>query len=128
MGDHTLSLTELAETSGIEARTVRSYIERGLLPGAQNRGRGATYTADHLNRLRLIQALRRARPNITLSEIRIRLQQLTPQQISGIAAGSITATVLMDVTGENDAPEAAQAVGNAEPDATERDAGTRPDG
>jgi len=87
-----LTLSELAVETGIEPRTIRSYIERGLLPGAQSRGRGATYSQEHLARLRLIQAVRRARPTITLGELRIHLQQLTPAQIQGIAGGSVTAT------------------------------------
>lgn len=87
----TYSLTDLAELTGIEPRTIRSYIERGLLPGADARGRGATYSAEHLSRLQVIQAFRRARPNIALSEVRILLQQLTPDQIYSFASGDITA-------------------------------------
>ena len=70
----------------------RSYIERGLLPGAQTRGRAASYSAEHLSRLEVIKSLRRARPNITLSEIRIFLQGLNPEQIRALAGGSITAS------------------------------------
>ena len=88
-----LSLTDLAEATGFEARTIRSYIERGLLPSSDMRGRGATYSAEHLARLQVIQALRRARPKITLSEIRILLQQLKPEQIKSLAGGSISAIV-----------------------------------
>jgi DNA-binding transcriptional MerR regulator len=87
------SLSELADLTGIEARTIRSYIERGLLAGAQARGRGATYSAEQLSRLQVIQSLRRARPTIALSEIRILLQQLTPEQIGSLAGGSISAVV-----------------------------------
>src|SRR5271157_2972339 len=94
MDDLLLSLAQLADKSGIEPRTIRSYIERGLLPGAQSRGRGAGYFAEHLNRLRVIQHLRRLRPNATLNDIRMQLQHLTPQQIQAFAHGSITAAVL----------------------------------
>jgi DNA-binding transcriptional MerR regulator len=85
------SLTELADASGIEARTIRSYIERGLLPGADARGRTASYSTEHLSRLEVIKALRRARPNIALGEIRILLQELKPEQIRSLAGGSIIA-------------------------------------
>jgi DNA-binding transcriptional MerR regulator len=91
MPEESYSLTDLAEVTGIEERTIRSYIERGLLPGAQTRGRGASYSSEHLSGLHLIRSLRRARPNITLSEIRIVLQGLAPQEIHTLAAGSITA-------------------------------------
>lgn len=93
MGE-TYSLADLSNRTGIESRTIRSYIERGLLPNADARGRAASYSDDHLTRLRVIQALRRARPNITLSEIRILLQQLTPEQVHALAHGSITASSL----------------------------------
>jgi len=91
MEETSLTLVELSEASGIESRTIRSYIERGLLSGAESRGRGAVYTNEHLTRLRVIQALRRARPNIQLSEIRLLFQQLSPQQIRNLASGSLTA-------------------------------------
>lgn len=85
------SLTELADATGFEERTIRSYIERGLLAGAQTRGRGASYSREHLSRLLVVKSLRRARPNIGLSEIRIFLQGLSPEQINGLATGSISA-------------------------------------
>jgi DNA-binding transcriptional MerR regulator len=90
----TYSLADLSDQTGIESRTIRSYIERGLLPNADTRGRTASYSDEHLTRLRVIQAMRRARPNITLSDVRILLQQLTPEQIHALAHGSITASSL----------------------------------
>jgi len=92
MSENSYSLNDLANATGIEMRTIRSYIERGLLPGADARGRAASYSEEHLSRLHFINSLRRARPNIALSEIRIVLQQLAPEQIHGLARGSITAT------------------------------------
>lgn len=91
MSEEIYSLNDLADAVGIEPRTIRSYIERGLLPGAEARGRAASYSKEHLSRLRVIKALRRARPNIALSEIRIVLQGLNPEQIHSLAGGSITA-------------------------------------
>jgi DNA-binding transcriptional MerR regulator len=86
------SLIDLAEVAGVEARTIRSYIERGLLPGALNKGRAASYSQEHLSRLEIIKSLRRARPNITLSEIRIFLEGLNPERLHALAGGSITAS------------------------------------
>jgi len=51
------TLAELAEESGIPARTIRFYIARGLLDGPVKAGRGAVYTAEHLARLEKIKAL-----------------------------------------------------------------------
>ena len=92
MAAESYSLTELAGATGLEERTIRSYIERGLLPGANARGRASSYSDEHLARLNIIMSLRRARPNIGLSEIRIFLQNLSPEQIKRFADGEITAT------------------------------------
>ena len=91
MAHDSYSMKELAKTTGIEPRTIRNYIERGLLPNSRTRGRGASYSTEHVARLRAIQGLRRARPGITLNGIRILLQQLKPEQIHRLAEGSITA-------------------------------------
>jgi DNA-binding transcriptional MerR regulator len=113
MEPESYSLNDLAEATGFEARTIRGYIERGLLPAAEARGRGATYSAEHITRLRAIQILRRARPKIQLSEIRIFLQQMSPQQISDFCSGELraTATALAEAIDEIDEPEALRAVG-----------------
>jgi DNA-binding transcriptional MerR regulator len=113
MAARSYSLNDLAEATGFEARTIRSYIERGLLPAAEARGRGASYSAEHLNRLRAIQILRRARPNIQLNEIRLFLQQMSPQHISDFCSGSLraTATALAATIDEAEEPEALRAIG-----------------
>src|SRR5262249_39135160 len=113
MDAESYSLNDLAEATGFEARTIRSYIERGLLPSAEARGRGASYSVEHLNRLRAIQILRRARPNIQLNEIRLFLQQMSPQQIADFCSGSLraTATALADTIDETEEPEALRAIG-----------------
>jgi DNA-binding transcriptional MerR regulator len=92
MSNGSYSLAELAGVTGLEERTIRSYIERGLLAGANARGRAASYSDEHLARLNVIMSVRRARPNIGLSEIRIFLQNLSPEQIKRFADGEIAAT------------------------------------
>jgi DNA-binding transcriptional MerR regulator len=52
-----MTLAELAEASGLPARTIRFYISRGLLDGPAKPGRGAEYSPEHLVRLRQIQKL-----------------------------------------------------------------------
>jgi DNA-binding transcriptional MerR regulator len=51
------TLAELAEASGVPARTIRYYIARGVLPPPLVVGRGACYAEEHLERLARIQAL-----------------------------------------------------------------------
>ena len=55
--DEEMTLAELAEASGLAARTIRFYIARGLLDGPVKAGRAAAYTAEHLGRLEKIKKL-----------------------------------------------------------------------
>ncbi len=87
MDPATYTLQQLAELSGVEARTIRSYIERDLLPGPHGMGPKASYGPEHLHRLEVIRLLRDARRDITLDGIRTLLAQLTPEQIVAIASG-----------------------------------------
>ena len=52
-----MTLAELAEASGLPARTIRFYISRGLLDGPAKSGRGAAYSPGHLTRLGQIKKL-----------------------------------------------------------------------
>lgn len=51
------TLAELADETGLTARTIRYYIARGLVDGPDVAGRGATYGRRHIDRLREIQRL-----------------------------------------------------------------------
>lgn len=44
----TYSIGALAEAAGVSRRTVRFYVQRGLLAPPEGLGRGAHYTDDHL--------------------------------------------------------------------------------
>ena len=63
-----LDLTELADRAGVSIRTVRYYLQQGLLPKPEARGPGAHYTEEHLDRLLLIKRLQRE--HLPLAEIR----------------------------------------------------------
>ncbi|HXB74042.1 MAG TPA: helix-turn-helix domain-containing protein [Candidatus Acidoferrales bacterium] len=52
-----MTLAEIAEASGLAARTIRFYIARGLLNGPVKGGRSAAYTPEHLARLERIKRL-----------------------------------------------------------------------
>lgn len=52
-----LTIDELARTTGMTVRNVRSYQTRGLLPGPVRRGRAGYYDDEHVRRLQLIQEL-----------------------------------------------------------------------
>jgi DNA-binding transcriptional MerR regulator len=84
-----LSLQQLSDATGIEPRTIRSYIERGILPGPDVRGRHSAYSRETLARLRVLALIRDARRDISLDQIRVLMAQLSPSQIHGIAEGRI---------------------------------------
>lgn len=52
-----LSIADLQAQTGLRRRTIRFYIERGLLPHARGAGRGGFYTGQHVEVLRRAQAL-----------------------------------------------------------------------
>jgi DNA-binding transcriptional MerR regulator len=66
-----LTIGQLSERSGVTRRTIRYYIEIGLLPPPSGTGKVATYGQEHLERLELIKALQAYR--LSLEEIRDRL-------------------------------------------------------
>ena len=68
MDDPQLDLTELADRAGVSVRTVRYYIQQGLLSGPEARGPGAHYTDEHLDRILLIKRLQKE--HLPLAEIR----------------------------------------------------------
>ncbi len=90
------SLQELSELTGIEMRTIRSYVGRGLIPAPDSLGRGARYQRATLDRLRVMQLLRDSNRNVSLDQLRVLLQSLTPSQIAAIADGNIKIGALID--------------------------------
>jgi DNA-binding transcriptional MerR regulator len=63
-----LGIAELANLGGVTRRTVRYYVQEGLLPAPRGVGRGDHYGPEHLERLLRIKGLQeRGR---TLEEIR----------------------------------------------------------
>ena len=56
-GRGSFTLVELAEVSGVPARTIRFYIAKGLLPPPLVAGRAACYGEEHLKELDRIKTL-----------------------------------------------------------------------
>jgi len=69
-----LWISELADLTGVSTRTIRYYIEEGLLPQPEIRGKYAVFNDDYLVRLKLIKYLKDA--YLPLKEIRKRLDTL----------------------------------------------------
>ena len=55
-------ISELADKTGVSNRTIRYYVEEGLLPQPEVRGKYAIFTDDYLHRLELIKALKDCLP------------------------------------------------------------------
>lgn len=82
--DTSLTIEELAERTQTPVRTVRYYIAERMLPGPGSRGKGATYTEEHLLRLRLIRRL--AERHAPLAEIREVMARVTGDEVRALLA------------------------------------------
>ena len=83
---HTIG--ELARRAGVSVRTIRYYIDEGLLPQPEVRGKYAWFDESYLHRLKLIQQLKDA--YLPLKEIRARLEQLTAAQVKQLLDPPVT--------------------------------------
>lgn len=77
----TLDLNDLCRQGDVTVRTVRYYVQQGLLP-SPGLGAGARYSPGHLARLRLIRRLQRE--HLPLAEIRRRLEGLDDKAIQAL--------------------------------------------
>ena len=75
----TYDLTELCARAGVTIRTVRYYIQYGLLPAPEAQGSATRYGQGHLDRLLLIRQLQKEHQ--PLAEIRARLEGLSDQDV-----------------------------------------------
>jgi len=73
-------IKELAELGGVTRRTVRYYVQRGLLPTPLGTGRGPHYTQAHLERLIHIRQLQET--GVPLAEIIAQLDGVPQPPVS----------------------------------------------
>src|SRR5687768_12267313 len=78
----TYDLNELAERAGVTSRTIRYYIQQGLLPAPEAQGPSTRYGQGHLDRLLLIRQLQREHQ--PLAEIRAHLEGLRDEDVSRV--------------------------------------------
>lgn len=86
MDDGGRKLEEVAKAAGVSARTVRYYIQRGLLPPPRFRGPDTAYGDEHVIRLRAIRRLQDA--YWPLEAIGGLFASKTEREIEAIADGS----------------------------------------
>jgi Ca-activated chloride channel family protein len=80
-----MKLDELARQAGTSPRTVRYYVQRGLLPAPGFRGRDTAYGAEHLARLRAIRRMQER--YLPLDAIEVELAGKSLAEIERLAEG-----------------------------------------
>ncbi len=80
-------LPELAEAAGVSPRTVRYYVQRGLLPAPPFRGPDTAYGPEHLIRLKAIKRLQER--YLPLDAIQVELARLSPAELERLAEGGV---------------------------------------
>jgi DNA-binding transcriptional MerR regulator len=83
----TFKLDELAQAAGTSPRTVRYYVQRGLLPAPAFRGKDSAYSREHLVRLRAIRHLQDR--HLPLDAIQVELARLGPADLERLAEGKL---------------------------------------
>ena len=78
-------LPDLADLAGVSPRTVRYYVQRGLLPPPVFRGKDTVYGDEHLTRLKAIRALQDK--FLPLDAIQIELERLSGPELAKVASG-----------------------------------------
>ncbi|HEX8227795.1 MAG TPA: MerR family transcriptional regulator [Chloroflexia bacterium] len=80
-----MTIQELADRAGVTTRTIRYYVEQGVLP-PPGHGRPAEYTHEHIRLLDLVRRLKEQ--YLPLEEIRDMLQRLSAEQVEAFLGGS----------------------------------------
>ena len=95
-----MDLADLCVRTGVTVRTVRYYVQQGLLP-SPGTGPHARYQQEHLDRLRLIRQLQKA--HLPLVEIRRRLEGLDLHGVQALLHSSSTTTAAAPAAAAGDA-------------------------
>ena len=77
-----IDILELSDRTRVSPRTIRYYIQQGLLPAPEARGPGAHYGTEHVDKLKLIRRLQAE--HLPLSEIRKRIEKLPPEEVKRV--------------------------------------------
>ena len=85
-------LEDLAREAQVAPRTVRYYVQRGLLPAPDFRGKDTTYGPEHLIRLLAIKRLQQA--HLPLDEIQVRVSSASRDELERLAKSDVVAVAL----------------------------------
>jgi DNA-binding transcriptional MerR regulator len=95
MTEASLTLSQLAECAEVEVRTLRSWIQQGILPGPETVGRNARYPPEALTRARAVKAMRDLY-GLSLPAIRQDLLAADEGKIKAYAAMALPAPLLAE--------------------------------
>ena len=87
MNPRSFTLDELCTLTDLPRRTVRYYVQRGLLPAPEFRGPDTAYGEEHLHRLKAIRVLQER--HLPLDAIEATLASRSPEEIARIAKGKV---------------------------------------
>lgn len=65
MDEKRYTIEELCELTGLTRRTIRYYVQEGLIEAPAGRGRGGFYFDSHLDKLRLIKSFQEKGMNLS---------------------------------------------------------------
>ena len=91
------NIETLAEKTGTTRRTIRYYVQRGLIAKPEGGGRGHYYTDEHLDRIKQIQRL--SSQGVPLEAIK---RLLSGGEETEVAKDEVVSHMLMEI--ENPAP------------------------
>jgi DNA-binding transcriptional MerR regulator len=100
------TLDELIDATGVNQRTIRYYVQQGLVPPAAGKGRSSHYTSAHVEALTQIRELRDR--NLSIEEIRQVIEADAQPAVLSAAGESWTRFVLhpgVEIHVLADAPE-----------------------
>ncbi len=95
MDESELTLETLANISGLPIRTLRFYIQKGLLPGPDSRGKNASYSESHIERLALIKDLKDK--FLPLQEIKALLDGMSDEDIHDMLVKQVKQSSKMEL-------------------------------
>lgn len=79
-------IEDLAVQGGVTRRTVRYYVQQGLLPAPLGKGRGDHYGPEHLDRLLAVKALQER--GLSLDDVRRELARPAGRRAAAAAVGA----------------------------------------
>jgi DNA-binding transcriptional MerR regulator len=92
------SLAQLVQVAGVPARTIRLYLQERVLARPPFKGTATRYQRSHLLALLVIRRLRESE-NLSLAEIRKRLNGMSAKELETIATADVAPGVLADALG-----------------------------